>query len=1239
MNVRDVLGSPASQRFAVVLLHFLWQGFLVALLAVVGARIFGRTSSRVRYGVHVAALVAMVLAVAGTYIVVGPVEASRAPTMDAASARAQVDTASAGEMADPVVAKMRPAEASWEVQPAAESAVRAQVPSIAVGVYILGVLVMMGRLLIGLQGGGRLRRHSQPVDDAAILQSLARQARGLGLAFAPAIAYCSRVVLPTVVGVLRPVILLPFSFASGLATEQVEAVLAHELAHIRRLDPLVNIIQRVIEALLFFHPAVWFVSHRIRVEREHCCDDLVVHAGASAPAYAASLVEAARQGLAAWTRSRPVANAVGLADRPSQLRARIQRLLGGPPHERIRLRWTWVVGLVAAAAVGLVASVSMGGDPAGDEDTTPVGDVAGSDASLRVDIDFRIARVSTTALEDIVSSIAPDAGDPIQYPLVLSDEQRTALDAALAGLPGAEYTLLSSPRLTARNRRKASIAISHEGDDRSVKLSCTPLVSDDGKSVVLVLHEVKLTDPAVALRPGPGALVFRNPDGDGVMVGYRIANGDTLVLEAAAEDDGGMMVFALVRARLADKGLADDADGDEMPEARQQIMKRLETIIPEVDFREADLKELLGYLGEAADVKIVIDPEASKLLEDGAMSSKITIKLENVPLKDVIKYSLRYKGLKYVVEDDEILVVPIDKVPAAEFETEVFNLSVSGVRTIVSPDGEREEETIDEHLRRAPGVVWPVGSTISYDKRTETLTVSNTEANMAPIRESVLAWEAQAVADETDPVADEAEAARQALIKKLDTIIPAVDFSDLEIMEIINFLSKQMGVKIVVGPVLLGKMGGRATLKLKNARFRDVLTTLLAPKGLTFVVEDGAIVIVPIAEVPPEDGARAIPDEPAGSVQTEIFRLLSAGGTRTVLNAAGESKEETIDKWLRRAEGVTWPEGSRIVYRAPTGTLIVTNTAENLAVIRELVKAWEAQEGDGATTPAGGDQGEPVPDNGLPGEQIETAVLRLAGDGTCTTTDADGKPSVVTIDERLRRAEGVTWPRGSSVRHFKLNGMLIVTNTAGNVKLIRELVKEWDTPPADLNDETGLEFGIQTMRVDAAAYARIKKTVLGERDDWRKPSLILNAEATGTLMSALKADPSCKHSYMTTVGPATSGQPYCGSVADPDDESDVWYDIAYTATVLPDSTGFKLVLDPEMADGEFGCLFHIDAGALVRSDKADGGHQAVYELKHGDTILLDGVEKNKDGQMDVAFMHVRVFDEGAFREAQEAPGN
>ncbi len=78
---------------------------------------------------------------------------------------------------------------------------------------------------------------------------------------------------------LRPAILVPVTFLTGLPAEQIEALLAHELAHIRRNDYLVSVLQSVAEVVLFYHPAVWWISRQIREEREFCCDDLAVTAG------------------------------------------------------------------------------------------------------------------------------------------------------------------------------------------------------------------------------------------------------------------------------------------------------------------------------------------------------------------------------------------------------------------------------------------------------------------------------------------------------------------------------------------------------------------------------------------------------------------------------------------------------------------------------------------------------------------------------------------------------------------------------------------------------------------------------------------------------------------------------------------------------------------------------------------------------------------------------------------------
>ena len=100
-----------------------------------------------------------------------------------------------------------------------------------------------------------------------------------------------RVDSPSVIGWLRPVILAPVGVLSGLAPQQVEALLAHELAHVLRHDYLVNVLQGIAESLLFYHPAVWWISNQIRTEREHCCDDLAVGACGDVLVHARALAE------------------------------------------------------------------------------------------------------------------------------------------------------------------------------------------------------------------------------------------------------------------------------------------------------------------------------------------------------------------------------------------------------------------------------------------------------------------------------------------------------------------------------------------------------------------------------------------------------------------------------------------------------------------------------------------------------------------------------------------------------------------------------------------------------------------------------------------------------------------------------------------------------------------------------------------------------------------------------------
>ena len=165
--------------------------------------------------------------------------------------------------------------------------------------------------------------------------------------------------MPTVVGLLRPTILLPITFATGLSPGQVEAILIHELEHIRRHDFLVNLFQRVVEAALFFHPAVWWVSRRIRIEREHCCDDAVVAAGCEPMTYAESLVTQAERALAARAGRCAAAAALYADGGSGDLRGRVARILRIPSNGEVRIH-LWPLALLAILALSIATTYAVG---------------------------------------------------------------------------------------------------------------------------------------------------------------------------------------------------------------------------------------------------------------------------------------------------------------------------------------------------------------------------------------------------------------------------------------------------------------------------------------------------------------------------------------------------------------------------------------------------------------------------------------------------------------------------------------------------------------------------------------------------------------------------------------------------------------------------------------------------------------------------------------------------------------
>jgi hypothetical protein len=163
---------------------------------------------------------------------------------------------------------------------------------------------------------------------------------------------------PLVVGYLRPMLLVPVAMVAQLPLAELEAILAHELAHIRRHDFLVNLWQTSLETVFFYHPAVWSLSHRLRAEREHCCDDVALSVVGDSVCYRRALlhVEELR---GPW----PLL-AMGAAG--SSLPSRIRRLFGEPTPP------TGAAGLIAAAfltsmaVAGVVAAIAWA-TPAGND--------------------------------------------------------------------------------------------------------------------------------------------------------------------------------------------------------------------------------------------------------------------------------------------------------------------------------------------------------------------------------------------------------------------------------------------------------------------------------------------------------------------------------------------------------------------------------------------------------------------------------------------------------------------------------------------------------------------------------------------------------------------------------------------------------------------------------------------------------------------------------------------------------
>ena len=351
MIVTDtLLDEPVIQAVGWALLNFLWQGTVVGLLAALALRLLRRSAADVRYVVA-----AIALALMATMPVVTGVQAWRSATassMALSNGDRPLPAIEATASATPAESARVPVSAGCAIVTCSPGALTSEriehwLPTVVV-VWMAGVAFLALRLTAGWLRIYRMRTHGALPADAALQAIVRRLARTLHLSRTVTLLRSAAVDVPTVIGWLKPVVLLPVSAFAGLSPLQVEAILAHELAHIRRHDYIVNLLQSLLETLLFYHPAVWWLSRRIRIEREHCCDDLAVSLCGDPVVYARALAD--------LEELRDATVQLTMAANGGVLLDRVRRLLAAPAtHAGRGPAW-----LAAAAAVLLVAGIVGG---------------------------------------------------------------------------------------------------------------------------------------------------------------------------------------------------------------------------------------------------------------------------------------------------------------------------------------------------------------------------------------------------------------------------------------------------------------------------------------------------------------------------------------------------------------------------------------------------------------------------------------------------------------------------------------------------------------------------------------------------------------------------------------------------------------------------------------------------------------------------------------------------------------
>jgi beta-lactamase regulating signal transducer with metallopeptidase domain len=341
MSALSVPEARLVAAFGWSLLHFLWQGSLAGLVLAVALRTMRKAPATTRYALCCGAFATLALFPLLTFLRIELTAAHPAATtlshLSLPGAEASVLSSAGGSAGRGLLGSIRTVE-RW-------------LPAILV-VWILGAGLAAARIAAGLIRSRRLRMASRASVAGPLSELMGRLEGTLGISQNIDLLVSPGTRIPVVTGWRRPAILLPPSAVQDLSPEEMETILAHELAHIRRRDFPVNVAQAAVEALLFYHPVVWWVSRQVRREREHCCDDIALRVSGSPLACAKALTALEERRSSAVPILSPAASR-------GDLTMRIRRLLAAEPTTPIYRGVAISLASLSLCTAALLAVLSL----------------------------------------------------------------------------------------------------------------------------------------------------------------------------------------------------------------------------------------------------------------------------------------------------------------------------------------------------------------------------------------------------------------------------------------------------------------------------------------------------------------------------------------------------------------------------------------------------------------------------------------------------------------------------------------------------------------------------------------------------------------------------------------------------------------------------------------------------------------------------------------------------------------